>query len=52
MGYIKNTTGEYTTGFVGLIVATLILTFIVALIGKGVRKKNGVKNMNDESLAN
>ncbi|MGM8211511.1 MFS transporter [Virgibacillus sp. W0430] len=38
MGYIKDTTGAYTTGFVGLIIATLILTFLLALIGKDTNK--------------
>ena len=52
MGYIKDTTGEYTTGFLGLIAATFVLTFLVPLIGKDVKKKNGVENISDESLAN
>ncbi len=38
MGYIKDVTGAYTTGFVGLIVATFILTFLLAFLGKDVEK--------------
>lgn len=38
MGYIKDTTGAYTSGFIGLIIATFILTFVLALLGKDVKK--------------
>lgn len=36
MGYIKDLTGEYTIGFIGAIVATLLLCFIIALTGRDV----------------
>jgi len=34
MGYIKDLTGTYTIGFIGIITATFILNFIVASIGR------------------
>lgn len=46
MGYIKDTTGAYTTGFIGLIIATFALNFLVSLIGKDVNKKNDSEHIN------
>lgn len=38
IGYIKDTTGAYTVGFIGIIVATFILNFIAAFFGKDSKK--------------
>ncbi|TJY41332.1 MFS transporter [Cohnella pontilimi] len=34
MGYIKDTTGAYTVGFIGAIIATFVLNFVFALFSK------------------
>lgn len=34
LGYIKDTTGEFVVGFIGVTVATFLLCFIVALFGR------------------
>lgn len=38
MGLVKDATGEFTTGFIAMVVATLLLNFLVPMFGKDTRR--------------
>lgn len=38
LGLVKDATGDYTVGFVAMVVATFVLTFVCALFAKDVRR--------------
>ncbi|WP_142927256.1 MFS transporter [Bacillus sp. PK3_68] len=47
MGYIKDTTGAYTIGFIGIIVATFVLNFTAGFLGKDPKKSENMKTTDD-----
>jgi nitrate/nitrite transporter NarK len=47
MGYIKDATGAYTIGFIGIIVATFILNFAAGLVGRDPKKNENMKTTDD-----
>ncbi|WP_053385588.1 MFS transporter [Leucobacter japonicus] len=38
IGVVKDATGDYTVGFIAMVVATLVLNFVIALFAKDVRR--------------
>lgn len=49
MGYIKDSTGAYTIGFIGAIAATFILNFVAAFLAKDSKKGESIKTSTDVS---
>lgn len=50
MGAVKDSTGEYTAGFIAMVVATLLLNFIIPLFGKDTRRNTASAEANAEAV--